>query len=130
MPKMIAEPYHQHLVLSFLGTAIQNETDVKEAAEFLNHYLLNSGEKIMVIDLTRVRTMTSAMIGELVEFIKKCDAEKRKLKLCGLSPQTDEVFRITNMDKIFKYYPDRAKALGRAAKIQSGGVKQRQSLRD
>ena len=132
MPKMIAEPYFGHIVISFLGTAIHNETEVKEVGEMLEHYLISSSEKTIVIDLARVRIMTSAMIGELVKFKKKCDAAKpkRTLKLVNLSPEISEVFKITKMDKIFKIYRDRKKAMGKAAEMKNVGVRERTSLRD
>ena len=66
MSKMLAEPYNKNLVISFLSQSIQNETDVKQASEFLEHYLVNSTEPTIIIDLARVRIMTSVMIGALV----------------------------------------------------------------
>ncbi|MDG2012711.1 MAG: STAS domain-containing protein [Pirellulaceae bacterium] len=130
MSKMLAEPYNKNLVISFLSQSIQNETDVKQASEFLEHYLVNSTEPTIIIDLARVRIMTSVMIGALVAFKKKCDKEKRKLKICGLTPEIKEVFEMTRLDKIFKVYPNREKALGRNARLNSGGVKRRTSLRE
>ena len=74
--------------------------------------------------------MTSAMIGSLLAFKKKCDKERRKLKICGLTPNIQEVFEMTRLDKLFKVYSDRDKALGRNARLNSGGVKRRRSLRE
>ncbi len=108
--KIVAEPLRDSLVISFLSSAIQNETEVKEAGEMLKHYLMNSVEKNIVLDLSRVKFMTSAMIGELVKFKKKCDVEKRRLKLCGLSRETAEVFKISRLEKLFKIYANRKKA--------------------
>ena len=110
MPKFVAETFPDTLVISFLSSAIQNETEVNEASENLKHYLMNSVEKNIVLDLSRIKLMTSAMIGELVKFKKKCDREQRKLKLCGLSPATAEVFKVTRLDKFFKIYASRKKA--------------------
>lgn len=130
MANLIAESYHKNLVINFLSPSIQNESDVKQAGDLLEHYLATSHEPNIIIDLERVRLMTSAMIGELVKFKKRCDQEKRKLKICGLTKDVAEVFKVTRLDKIFKIYNDRKKALGRAQKSVDGGVKQRKSLRD
>ena len=115
-PKIIGEPVGDVLVISFLTSTIQNETDVKEAAAALDHYVLCATQKNIVLDLAKVKFMTSSMIGELVKLKKKCDQVKIKLKLCGLSSEVAEVFKITRMDKLFKIYKDRKKAMGRAAR--------------
>jgi anti-sigma B factor antagonist len=112
MPKIVAEPGPKAMVISFLSTAIPNETEVGEAAAALNHYMSNAAEKTIILDLSRVRIMSSAMIGELVKFRKNCQQQNKKLKLCGLNGDVREVFRITKMDKLFKIYENRKKAGG------------------
>ena len=130
MANLIAESYHKNLVINFLSPSIQNESDVKQAGDLLEQYLSTSLAPNIIIDLERVRLMTSAMIGELVKFKKRCDQEKRNLKICGLTKDVAEVFKVTRLDKVFKIYNDRKKALGRASKLADDGVKLRKSLRD
>jgi anti-sigma B factor antagonist len=42
---------------------------------------------------------------------KKCQANKTKVKLCGISPTIREVFEITRLDKVFTIYDDETAAL-------------------
>ncbi len=109
---IIAEPVRKSLVIRFLSNSIKSDAEVREAATIIDASLGNHDKKILVIDLTRVNFMTSSMIGELVKLKKKCDKEKMKLRLAGLSPDVEEIFKITKMNKLFKVYDNADKAIG------------------
>ncbi len=64
----------------------------------------------MVIDFTPVQFMSSSMLGKLVSVNKKCTEYKVKLKLCGITPEIQEVFKITKLNKVFEIQPDEAAA--------------------
>jgi len=116
MQKVISESYKDVLVIDFLCSAINNETEVKELSDMLDHYLITAVQKNILVDLSRVQFMTSAMIGALVRLKKDCAAKKITLKLCGLSGSLEEVFKVTRMCKLFKIYQNRDRALGRVRK--------------
>lgn len=98
-------------MVTFLYSSIKNEPETREAAALLDQYLGNHDKRNMVIDLSRVKFMTSSMIGELVKLRKKCDRRKVKLRLCGLSGDLEEIFRIAKMHKFFEIYPNQEKAI-------------------
>ena len=58
----------------------------------------------MIIDFAPVQFMSSSMLGKLVKIHKKCGEYKTKLKLCGVTPNIREVFKITRLDKLFDFY--------------------------
>ncbi len=51
------------------------------------------------------------MIGQIVQLHKQCKNDKVKLKLCNISPDIKEVFRITGLTKLLEIYDDGAAAL-------------------
>ena len=55
--------------------------------------------------------MSSAMLGRLVTFRKKCLQQEIDLKICSIPPDIFEVFKITNLNKMFEIHKDEAKAL-------------------
>ncbi len=111
MARIATEIVDDVIVFIFQASTILDEQAVKEVSAELNHYIDSTTQECVVLDLSRVTMMTSAIIGELVKFRKRCDQDKIELRLCGLSKEIAEVFKITRMDKIFKIYKTREKAL-------------------
>ena len=58
-----------------------------------------SQSKKMVLNFQGVQFMSSAMIGKLVLLNKKCKASEVALKLCQISPNVLEVFKITRLNQ-------------------------------
>lgn len=69
-----------------------------------------STEDRIIIDFAPVSFMSSATLGKLVKIHKKCKEFKVKLKLCAVSDEIREVFKITKLDKLFDMEKDEAAA--------------------
>ena len=65
-----------------------------------------SSEDRVVVDFTPVQFMASSALGKLVQLNKKATEYKAKLKLCGITPQIYEVFKITKLHKVFDIAAD------------------------
>lgn len=51
------------------------------------------------------------MLGLLVDTWRKLSDYGGIVLISGINPQLNRVFKITNLDKIFDFYPDRASAV-------------------
>ncbi len=69
-----------------------------------------SSEDRVVVDFSAVQFMASSALGKLIQLNKKATEFKAKLKLCGISPQILEVFKITKLHKVFDIEADEAAA--------------------
>jgi anti-sigma B factor antagonist len=58
--------------------------------------------KRVVLDLTDVTYMDSSGLGAIVGIYLSARRQKRELKLINLNQRVKELFRITNMAKIFE----------------------------
>jgi anti-sigma B factor antagonist len=68
-------------------------------------------EKHVLLHFGRVVFMSSAALGMLVRLHKKCKEYKITLKLCNISSDISEVFKITALDKVFSIYGDASDAM-------------------
>lgn len=100
------------LVVSFNEPQILDEaviqqigTELVEAAD-----AANPGKR-MVLNFRGVEFMSSAMIGKLVLLSKKCRKDGVALKLCDISGNVQEVFKIMKLNKVFEIYKTEDKAL-------------------
>lgn len=55
--------------------------------------------------------MSSMAQGMLIRVNKKCKEYKAALKLCNITPDIRQVFKLTSMDKIFDIHEDAAEAM-------------------
>lgn len=76
----------------------------------LNAELSKTTEDRVIVDFSAVQFMASAALGKLVQFQKKSAEYRAKLKLCGISRQILEVFKITKLHKVFDIAADEAAA--------------------
>jgi anti-sigma B factor antagonist len=68
-------------------------------------------EHNLLLHFGRVKFMSSAALSVLIRILKKCKEFKISLKLCNISPEEYEVFKITGMNKLFEIYDDAAQAM-------------------
>jgi anti-anti-sigma factor len=54
----------------------------------------------LVVNFAGVTRISSVMLGKLLVLRKKMEAEQRKLTLCQVEPQVQEVFAKTRLDQI------------------------------
>jgi anti-anti-sigma factor len=75
-------------------------------------------ERQVLLHFGHVAFLSSSALGILVRISKKCKEFKISLKLCSISPDIFEVFKITGLDKVFDIHRDAPDAL---AAFQSAG---------
>lgn len=79
---------------------------LKRLFEELHTLLGKTDAQQIVLDFSGVKFMASAMLGKLVAFQKKCEEFRAKLKLCSVTPDIFEVFKITKLNKVFDIQAD------------------------
>ena len=68
-------------------------------------------EKNVLLHFGRVTFMSSAASGKLIQLNRKCSEYKVSLKLCSITPDIRQVFKITGLEKVFDIHADPAKAM-------------------
>jgi anti-sigma B factor antagonist len=98
------------LTIRILDERLVDPEQLKRLFDDLHALLGKSEERQVVLDFTPVKFMASAMLSKLVAFQKKCAEFQAKLKLCSVSPEIMQVFKITKLNKVFDIQPDEATA--------------------
>jgi anti-anti-sigma factor len=65
----------------------------------------------IVLNLHNVKYMFSESLGQLVAFNSRVKLKNGKLRLCALHPDTYEIFKITQLTRVFDIYEDESSAL-------------------
>jgi anti-sigma B factor antagonist len=66
---------------------------------------------LLVLNLSRMRVVSSMLLGMLVVLYRRMLAANGAVKLCGLRADTRDVFRTTKLDRVFEIYEDEQTAL-------------------
>jgi anti-sigma B factor antagonist len=98
-------------VVSFGMESITGLSGLEQISRRLCALITDQKPRKIVIDFTGVKFFSSQMLGLLVDTWRKLSDYGGTVLISGINPQLNRVFKITNLDKIFEFYPDLASAV-------------------
>jgi len=98
-------------VASFKSACISDVEEITTASAQLKQYLRSDPPQRIVFDFAGVKFFSSQVLGLLLEARAHLRPHNGEVAITSLNPQLERVFKITNLDKIFRFYPDRATAI-------------------
>lgn len=98
-------------VASFRSPCISDVAEITSASTQLKQYIETNQPHRVVFDFDGVKFFSSQVLGLLLEARARLESHRGQVVITSLSPQLERVFKITNLDKIFSFYPDRSAAL-------------------
>ena len=98
-------------VVNFTIPSISGTSGIEQVTAQLRQFMKESTPKNIVVDFVGVKFFSSQMLGLLVDIWKKIQQDNGILAISGINPELTRVFKITNLDKIFKFYPDAISAV-------------------
>lgn len=99
------------VVVSFGLQTLDSISGIEQMSEKIREFVTANKPEKMVIDFEGVRFFSSTMLGLLVDVWRRLKKYDGVVLISGINPQLNRVFRITNLDKIFSFYPDRDSAV-------------------
>ncbi len=99
-------------VVRFHDHQLFDEKTVREVAEQISAALPNEGGPIrLVVDFSDVTLISSTLLSKLILLQRRVEASRGKLRLCELSPIIQQVFRTSNLDRLFSIDRDQRTAI-------------------
>lgn len=99
------------LLVYFQETGIIDESRIQNLGQDLLNLLNTGNHAKILLNLENVSLMSSAMIGKLILFGKKCQSANVDLRICSINENIKEVFDLMKLEKIFKVDEDEAQAM-------------------
>ncbi len=93
-------------VVTFLTSQILDEMNVQQLGKELANLVEKEHMVKMVIDFSKIKFLSSAVLGKLISLNKKIAAEKGKLAFCNINADIMQVFEITRLNKLIPIYDD------------------------
>lgn len=98
-------------VVSFLVPSLTNEDEIEACFNKLIVFIGRKKPSKLIIDFGQVRFFSSRVLGELLKVKAKLDSFGGRVVISAINPQLYRVFKVTSLDKIFSFYPDKESAL-------------------
>ena len=99
------------VVVSFTESRILDEGTIQHIGEELEKMVDRAEWGKLLLNFSHVRFMSSAMFGKLIKLNKKCKSDSVRLKLCGISKDTMQVFKLMRVHKVLDIYADEKQAM-------------------
>ena len=98
-------------VVEFTESIVSNLDGIAHAARLLKTYVDENRPGKVIFDFDRVSFFSSQVLGLILETRAKLLNWEGLVAICNTNSQLQRVFKITNLDKIFRFFPDRTSAL-------------------
>ena len=95
----------------FQNASILDTQLIHDIADELDRLIEVENKKKLLLDFTEVKFFSSSALGILVTLSKKMAEIEGELVICALAAELRKVFKITNLDKLFKFADDEDQAL-------------------
>jgi len=106
-------------VASFKGPCLSDVAEITSASAQVKQYIETHRPGKMVFDFDGVKFFSSQVLGLLLEARARLESHRGEVVITSLSPQLERVFKITNLDKLFHFCPDRVAALRPAPPVNN-----------
>ena len=100
-------------VVAFKTTSISSAEGIEAVSRQINEFIEENHPKRVIIDFERVKFFSSQMLGALLRIRAKLETYDGEVVISAINPQLHRIFKITNLDKIFRFFPDKESAASR-----------------
>jgi len=98
-------------VVDFLDQAITDGQQIQQINDELETLITEQNEKYILLDFSAVKFLSSQTLGMILKIHSTLAKNKGWLGLCGLRKELYKVFKLTSLDKMFKFYETEQEAL-------------------
>ena len=98
-------------IVAFKDKKILDDTVLDEIRTDVTTLLGKASGPDVLLDFGNVEFMSSAMLGLLGQLHRKISGAQGRLKMCSIRPEIFQVFKLTNLDKLFSIHKDAPTAL-------------------
>ena len=98
-------------IVTFRKKSISNVEEISAAAENISGFVEASHPKRVVFDFKDVKFFSSQVLGLLLETRAVLASYDGQVLISSINPQLHRVFKITNLDQVFNFFPDTESAV-------------------
>jgi len=98
-------------VVTFKTASISNTEEIAAIADQIREFTDKNHPKKILFDFGEVKFFSSLVLGLLLDTRAKLLPHSGEVVISRINPQLYRVFKITNLDKVFRFFPDKESAV-------------------
>ena len=98
-------------IVAFKATSICDVEGISAASGKIKAFIEENRPKRVIFDFAEVKFFSSQVLGLLLDIRSKLQPYNSEVVISAINPQLHRVFKITNLDKIFRFFPDKESAV-------------------
>jgi anti-anti-sigma factor len=98
-------------VITFTSSLISDMEGIVSVGEQIKEFIERYCPETVVFDFERVKFFSSQLLGMLLSIRSELKTYNGEVVISAINPQLHRVFRITNLDKVFRFFPDKESAV-------------------
>jgi anti-sigma B factor antagonist len=101
-------------IVTFRKSSISNVDEITSSAEYIAAFIDANHPRRIIFDFKDVKFFSSQVLGLLLETRARLSSYNGQVLISSINPQLHRVFKITNLDQVFEFFPDVDSALNTA----------------
>jgi len=99
------------VIVAFKSASICDVDGITNATNHIKEFIDKNKPNKLIFDFEGVKFFSSQVLGSLLDIRAKLGTYHGEVVISAINPQLHRVFKITNLDKVFKFFPDKESAL-------------------
>ncbi len=108
---LMTQAYDRIVLAKVMKERLLDAAAIASLAEGLNELVSRHPRMSLVLDLSDVAYLSSAVLGKLVALYKAVKADKGRIAITGVKPTLMPLFKVTQLDKMMQFFPDAEQAI-------------------
>ena len=97
-------------VVVFKSASVSEVDVITAASKQIKAFIDENKPNKMIFDFESVKFFSSQVLGLLLDIRAKLKPHNGEVLISAINPQLHRVFKITNLDKVFRFFPDKESA--------------------
>ena len=98
-------------IVVFKSTSMTDVDGIAAAAAKVKAFVRKHHPRTVIFDFGGVRFFSSQVLGLLLDIRQNMETHGGEAVISGINPQLHRVFKITNLDKVFRFFANRRDAV-------------------
>ena len=98
-------------VVSFQSPSISDADEITSISNNISDFIEKNKPAKLIFNFEQVKFFSSQVLGMLLNTRTQLSKYNGEVLIIAINPQLHRVFKITNLDKIFRFFPDVTSAI-------------------
>lgn len=98
-------------IVVFKSASLSDVEGISIASKQIKEFIDDNKPNRLIFDFERVKFFSSQVLGLLLDTRTKMEPYRGEVVISSINPQLHRVFKITNLDKVFRFFPDKESAI-------------------